>query len=66
VPLVLPLFAGDPRNSLDGIKFGLDEQRKLVLTVNGPRELAAGVYTGAIVDSTTKQNGGTVSVTVSG
>lgn len=64
VPLVQPLFSSDHTRSIDGVKFGLSPQRKLVLTVNVPRGLPPGVYVGAIVDSTKKVSGGTVSVTV--
>ena len=65
VPMVRELLAGDPRNGLKTVKFQLAPDRThLVLTVNVPRGLPAGTYTGAIVDSSTNQPGGTVSVTV--
>jgi hypothetical protein len=63
VPIVGPLLASDPKNSLTAVKFGLSEGT-LVLTVNVPRGQPAGTYTGAIVDSDTNEPGGTVSVTV--
>jgi len=64
VPLVQPLVTSDRRNSLGGVKFSLDPQRKLVLAVDVPRGQPPGTYTGLIVDSTTNKSGGAVSVTV--
>jgi len=64
VPVVHPLLTSDLKNKMDGAKFGLNKQRKLVLTVNVPRGQPPGTYTGAVVDSTTGKSGGTVSVTV--
>jgi hypothetical protein len=66
VPVVHPLLTSDLKNKIDGAKFGLNAQRKLVLTVNIPRGQPPGTYTGAVVDSTTGKSGGTVSVTVGG
>jgi hypothetical protein len=64
VPVVHPLLTSDLKNRIDGVKFGLNAQRKLVLTVNVPRGQPPGTYTGAVVDSATSKAGGTVSVTV--
>jgi hypothetical protein len=65
VPLVRELLAGDPKHGLPKVKFQLTADRThLVLTVNVPRGQTAGTYTGAIVDSSTNEPGGTVSVTV--
>jgi hypothetical protein len=65
VPLVRELLAGDPRHGLRDVKFRLATDRThLVLTINVPPGQPAGTYTGAIVDSSTNESGGTVSVTV--
>jgi hypothetical protein len=65
VPVVRDLLASDPKFSLTAVKFELSADRThLVLTVNVPRGQSAGTYTGVIVDSSTNEPGGTVSVTV--
>jgi hypothetical protein len=65
VPLVRELLAGDSKDGLRNVKFQLTADRThLVLTINVPRGQPAGTYTGAIVDSSTNEPGGTVSVTV--
>jgi hypothetical protein len=66
VPFVRSLAASDPRHApLTGVRFELSaDQTHSVLSVNVPRNQPAGTYTGVIVDSTTNEPGGTVSVTV--
>jgi hypothetical protein len=65
VPRVHQLLAGDPTHGLSDVKFKLAaDKAHLVLTINVPAGQPAGTYTGAIVDSSTNQSGGTVSVTV--
>ena len=65
VPLVHELLAGDPKHGLRDVKFKLAaDKTHVVLTINVPPGQPAGTYTGAIVDSSTNQPGGTVSVTV--
>jgi hypothetical protein len=65
VPLVRELLAGDPKRGLTAVKFQLTADRThLVLTVNVLRGQPAGTYTGVIVDSSTNEPGGMVSVTV--
>ena len=66
VPMVHQLHASDARNSIGAAQFSLDAQGKLVLNVDVPHDHPAGTYTGVIVDSTTNEPGGTVSVTVGG
>jgi hypothetical protein len=67
VPLVHELLAGDPKQGLRNVKFQLaPDKTHLVLAINVPRGQPAGTYTGAIVDSSTNEPGGTVSVTVGG
>jgi hypothetical protein len=64
VPVVRELLASGQRRGLSAVKFRLNAQKKLVLTVNVPRGQAAGTYTGVIVDHRTNHPGGTVSVTI--
>jgi hypothetical protein len=64
VPIVRELLASGQEHRLSGVKFRLNPQKKLVLTVNIPRGQAAGTYTGVIVDHSTNHPGGTVSVTI--
>jgi hypothetical protein len=66
VPFVRQLMAADPKRSL-GAKFTVSsDPPRLVLTVNVPGDQPPGIYTGAIVDSSTNEAGGTLSVTVAG
>lgn len=65
VPMVRPLMAADPKLVLYSVRFELSaDQAQLVLTVELSVDQPAGVYTGVIVDSTTNDPGGTLSVTV--
>lgn len=64
VPIVCELLASGQKHGLSAVKFRLNAQKKLVLTVNIPRGQAAGTYTGVIVDHGTNHPGGTVSVTI--
>jgi hypothetical protein len=67
-PLAQELFAKDRRYSLSSVKFSQSSDRppRSVLTVTVPDSQPAGIYTGAVVDSTTNTPGGTLSVTVGG
>jgi hypothetical protein len=67
-PLALELFAKDRRYSLSSVKFSQssDDPPRSVLTVTVPDNQPTGIYTGAVVDSTTNEAGGTLSVTVGG
>lgn len=66
VPFVRQLMAADSKRSLSA-KFTLSsDPPRLVLTVNVPGDQPPGIYTGAIVDSSTNEAGGTLSVTVAG
>lgn len=67
-PLALELFAKDRRHSLSSVKFSRssDDPPHSVLTVTVPNNQPAGIYAGAVVDSTTNEAGGTLSVTVDG
>jgi len=66
VPFVGPLHAANRKHGvLKGVSFGLSaDTTQAVLTVRVRPSQAVGIYSGAIVDSTTKEFGGTVSVTV--
>jgi hypothetical protein len=65
VPVVRSLVASDPNHGLPAVKFELSaDQTHLVLTVNVPRDQPHGTYTGVIVDSSTNEPGGTLSVAV--
>ena len=65
VPAVRRLLAADSKSDLTAVKFELSpDQTRLVLTVNVPSDQSPGIYTGAVVDSSTNEAGGTVSVTV--
>jgi hypothetical protein len=65
VPFVGPLTAG--KYVLTGAKFLVKpNQPGLVLTVSAPKGQAAGIYSGVVVDSSTGEPGGTLSVTVAG
>jgi hypothetical protein len=67
VPLVGPLTAGNPKYVLTGAKFSVKSNPPgLVLTVSAPKDQAAGIYSGVVVDSSTGEPGGTLSVTVAG
>lgn len=65
-PLALELFAQDRRSSLSSVKFSQssDNPPRSILTITVPANQPAGIYAGAVVDSTTNQAGGTLSVTV--
>jgi hypothetical protein len=66
VPLVRQLISTDPKRSL-GAKFTVSsDPPRLVLTVIVSGDRPPGTYTGAIVDSSTNEAGGTLSVTVAG
>lgn len=67
-PLALQLFAKDRRHSLSSVKFtkSSGDPPRSVLTVTVPDNQPDGTYTGAVVDSTTNEAGGTLSVTVAG
>jgi hypothetical protein len=62
VPHIRHLVATDPKHSLTA-KFKKSSDR-LVLVVEVPAKQHPGTYTGAVVDSTTNEPGGTISVTV--
>jgi hypothetical protein len=63
VPFVQQLAAG--KRTLSSVKFTVSPTSPcLVLTVDVPAKLAAGTYTGPVIDSSTGQAGGTLSVTV--
>jgi hypothetical protein len=67
VPVVRSLQAGDPNQSLPAAQFELNaDKTNLVLTVTVPRGQPAGTYAGIIVDSSSNEPGGTVSVAVGG
>jgi hypothetical protein len=67
-PLALELFAKDRRYSLSSVKFSQrpDNPPRSILTVSVPNNQPAGIYAGIVVDSTTNEAGGTLSVTVGG
>lgn len=65
VPIIHQLMASDPNHSLASVRFeARPDEHRLVLTVTVPRDQPAGTYTGVIVDSTSNEPGGTISVTV--
>lgn len=66
VPFVRQLMAADSKRSLSANFTVSSDPPRLVLTVNVPRDQPPGTYTGAIVDSSTNEAGGTLSVTVTG
>jgi hypothetical protein len=67
VPIVGQLTAGNPKYVLTGAKFSVRPNPPgLVLTVSVPKDQAAGIYSGVVVDSSTGEPGGTLSVTVAG
>jgi len=64
-PSICDLYAADrtlPR--LTGMKFVIGTGKRPVLVIEVPDEQPAGTYTGAIVDASTHEGRGTVSVTV--
>ncbi len=64
-PLIRHLLASDPNHSLTSVKFGISpNEPRLVLTVTVPRKQPPGVYSGVIVDESSNEPGGTLSVTV--
>jgi hypothetical protein len=68
-PLALDLFAKGRRYSLSSVKFTKSPNSNppfSILTVTVPDDQAPGTYTGVVVDSTTNEAGGTLSVTVAG
>lgn len=65
VPVVRTLLASDPKHHLAAAKFKLSaDHTHLVLTINVPRDQPSGTYAGVIVDSSTNEPGGTLSVVV--
>jgi len=65
VPVVRPLMAADPKLVLSSVRFELSpDQAQLILTVDLSVDQPSGTYAGVIVDSTTNEPGGTLSVTV--
>jgi hypothetical protein len=65
VPVVRPLMAADPKLVLSSVRFELSaDQAQLILNVDLSADQPPGIYTGVIVDSTTNEPGGTLSVTV--
>jgi hypothetical protein len=66
VPFARQLMAADSKRSLSANFSVSSDPPRLALTVNVPRDQPPGIYTGAIVDSSTNEAGGTLSVTVVG
>ncbi len=66
VPFVPQLMAADLKRSLSAKFTSSSDPPRLVLTVNVPGGQPPGTYTAAIVDSSTNQAGGTLSVTIAG
>lgn len=65
VPFVQKLVAAHAKRSLSTVKFTVSPNSPcLVLTVDVPARQPAGTYTGPVIDSSTSQVGGTLSVTV--
>ena len=64
VPLVRDLVHSDPKHSLSAKFSGSSDPLRLVLLIDVPNRQKPGTYTGAIVDSSTNEAGGTISVTV--
>lgn len=64
VPLVRHLVHSDPKHSLSAKFSGSSDPLRLVLLIDVPNRQKPGTYTGAIVDSSTNEAGGTISVTV--
>jgi hypothetical protein len=65
MPFVCELAARDRKSRLSSAQFSISE-KQIVLSVVGPRDQAPGVYSGVVVDTTSNQAGGTVSVTIGG
>jgi hypothetical protein len=66
VPFVQQLIAANAKHSLSSVKFTVSpDSHCLILTVNVPTRQPAGNYSGPIIDSSTSQEGGTLSVTIS-
>jgi hypothetical protein len=66
VPHVRHLVAADPKHSLSAKFSASSDPLRLVLTIDVPAGQPPGIYTGAVVDSSTNEPGGTISVTVAG
>src|SRR5690349_20962851 len=66
VPHVRHLVAVDPNHALSAKFSASSDPLRLVLTIEVPPGQPAGTYTGAVVDSSTNEPGGTISVTVAG
>jgi hypothetical protein len=64
VPHIRHLVATDPKHSLTAKFTRSSDPLRLVLVVEVPDSQHPGTYTGAVVDSSTNEPGGTVSVTV--
>ena len=64
-PFICDLYAADRTlPSLTGMKFVIGTGKRPVLVIEVPEEQPAGTYTGAIVDASSHEGRGTVSVTV--
>jgi hypothetical protein len=66
VPHVRHLVAADPKHALTAKFSRSSDPLRLVLTIEVPPDQPPGTYTGAVVDSSTNEPGGTVSVTIAG
>jgi hypothetical protein len=64
VPHIRHLGAKDTKHSLTAKFTKSPDPLRLVLVVEIPDDQHAGTYTGAVVDSSTNEPGGTISVTV--
>ena len=64
VPLVRHLVHKDPGHSLDAKFTRSSDPLRLVLVIDVPDDQKPGTYTGVVVDSSTNEAGGTISVTV--
>jgi hypothetical protein len=66
VPYVGQLTAAKGKGTFSSAKFTVDPNSAcLILTVSVPARQPAGIYNGLVIDSSTKQPGGTLSVTIS-
>ena len=65
VPSVPALYSAEPNvPPLTNIRFAINPDMRPVLVVNIPDKQPAGTYAGAIVNSTTNEPGGYLSVTI--
>lgn len=67
-PLAQPLSTKDQQYSLNSVEFTTSSSRppRFVLTITVPVSQPGGTYTGAVVDSSNGEGGGTLSVTIAG